>query len=206
MDDQGPRTGDGIDEGAPALDPLLAATLDVSGELGYRRTSAEAIAARAGSPAAYLYSHYSGREDCFAAAYEARAEPLADRLLEVGREAADPVGCLDAALRELFGFAVAEPGHARAILVEVYVAGGAAQARHEQILRRLSDAVSGTRRESPSSRHDPPPVTAAFIVGGIEEVVRRRVGERRAELLWDELPVLVAFATARLQGQGPTSG
>jgi AcrR family transcriptional regulator len=192
-----------MDESDRPLDPLLHAVLVLSGELGYQRVSAEAIAARAGHPVGYLYSHYSGREECFAAAYAARAERLAAALLRAGRDAGTSAGCLGDALAELFDFANVEPLVARALLAEVYVAGGAARTRHEQILRRLSDAVAGTRRESRLSRHDPPPVAAAFIVGGIEEVVRRRVGERRPELLWEELPALLAFATTRLQGEGP---
>lgn len=200
MDDQGSAPKRRMQADAPALDPLLAAILAAVGEVGWQRTGAEAIVARAGLPLSALYSHYAGREECFAAAYEARAEPLAAAILAAGDGSRDLAGCLEAALTELFAFATAEPAIARAILAEVYVAGGAAQTRHEQILRRLSDAVAGTRRESHPSRHDPPPVTAAFILGGIEEVVRRRVGERRPDLLWDELPGLVAFATVRFDG------
>lgn len=197
MDDQGSAPKRRTHTGAPVLDPLRAAVLTVVGELGWQRAGVESILARSGLPLASLYSAYSGREECFASAYGVRAEALATAMLDAGRGAPDLTGCLEAALGELFGFATCEPQAARAILAEVYVAGGAARARHEQILRRLSDAVAGTRRESNSSRHGPPPVTAAFIVGGIEEVVRRRVGERRPELLWDELPGLVGFATAR---------
>lgn len=206
MDDQGPAPRKATHVGAPALDPLLAAILALTGELGYRRVSTDLIAARAGCPVGYLYSHYSDREECFAAAYEGRAEFLAAAMLAAGRRAQGFPACLTAALTELFAFATSEPFVARAVLAEVYVAGGAAKARHEQNLRRLSDAVAGTRRESHPSRHDPPPVAATFIVGGIEEVVRRRVGERRPELLWDELPGLVAFATAPYPDADPSGG
>jgi AcrR family transcriptional regulator len=202
MDDQGPAPSNRRDESAPALDPLLAAILTLSGEVGYLRAGPELIAERSGSSVGALYSRYTSREECFATAYEARAEPLARAMLNAGRDAPDLAGCIEAALAELFDFAGTEPLVARAILAEVYVAGGAARAKHEMILRRLSDAVAGTRRESHPSRHDPPPVTAAFIVGGIEEVVRRRVGERRPELLWNELPGLLAFVAGPLSGGG----
>jgi AcrR family transcriptional regulator len=197
MDDQGPPK-----RCTPALDPLLRAVLAVVGEVGWKGAGAEAIVARAGLPLGALYSRYTGREECFAAAYEARAEPLAAAILDAGQGILDPAGCLEAALTELIAFTTSEPLLARAILAQVYVAGGAALVRHEQILRRLSDAVAGTRRESHPSRHDPPPMTAAFILGGIEEVVRRRVGERRPELLRGEMPALVAFATAPFPEDG----
>jgi AcrR family transcriptional regulator len=203
MDDQGPAPSKPTPARVPELDPLHAAVLTAAGELGYRRVDAEQIAARAARPVSHLYAHYSGVEECFASAYELIVEPLAGAMLDAAPEHEDLAGCLATALTTLFAFVDAEPLLARATLAEVYVAGGAARARHEQILRRLSDAVAGTRRESKPSRHDPPPLTAAFIVGGIEEVVRRRVGERRPDLLWDELPGLVAFATARLKDDGP---
>lgn len=203
MDDQGSAPKRRRQAPAPELDPLLEAVLAVVGEVGWPRAGAGLIVAHAGLPLSALYSHYAGRGECFAAAYEARAEPLAAAMLGAGRRARDFAGCLEAALTELFAFASSEPLVARAILAEVYVAGGAAQAKHEQILRRLSGAVADTRRESHPSRHDPPPVTAAFILGGIEEVVRRRVGERRPELLWEELPGLVAFATSRFGNGDP---
>lgn len=202
MDDQGPAPSKRTQADTPASEPLLDAILSLSGELGYLRASADLIAERSGRSVGHLYSLYTSREECFAAAYEERAEPLAKTMLGAGRGAGDLAGCLEAALTALFSFATSEPLISRAILAEVYVAGGDAQARHEQILRRLSDAVAGTRRESASSRHDPPPIAAAFIVGGIEEVVRRRVGERRPDLLWDELPGLIVFATGRL-GEDP---
>jgi AcrR family transcriptional regulator len=194
MDDHGAAPANDPNADAPKRDELLRAMLSLTGELGYRRATTELIAARAGVPVGYLYSQFSGREECFAAAYEGRAEPLLVRMLKAGSEEEGFADGLRAALSELFTFATTEPEIARALLSEVYVAGGAAQAQHEQILRRLSRAVAGTRRGTQMSRHDPPPIAATFIVGGLEEVVRRRVGERKQDLLWEELPDLVAFA------------
>jgi AcrR family transcriptional regulator len=201
MDDQGAAPANDPNDDAPKREALLGAMLSLSGELGYRRATTELIATRAGLSVGYLYSQFSGRDECFAAAYEERAQPLVSRMLKAGREGEDFADGIRAGLGELFTFAAAEPQIARAIISEVYVAGGAAQAKHEQILRRLSRAVAGTRREPQMSRHDSPPIAATFIVGGLEEVVRRRVGERKQDLLWEELPELVAFAAPRHLGE-----
>jgi AcrR family transcriptional regulator len=202
MDDQGPAPSNRTHVDAPERDSLLAAMLSLSGELGYRQVTVELIAERSGHSASYLYSRFSSREECFAVAYEERAAPLLARILKAGREGADFAEGIRAGLGELFTFVAAEPSIARALLTEVYVADGDAKVRHEQNLRRLSDAVAGTRRETRASRHDSPPIAAAFIVGGLEEAVRRRLVEGRPQLLWEELPDLVAFATAHLL-EGP---
>ena len=196
MDDQGAANSTHVNAPAQEREALLAAMLSLTGEVGYRQASVERVAARAGHSGGFLYSHFSGREECFAVAYAERADRLLARILTPCREGLAFPQALSAGLGELIAFATAEPLVARSLLAEVYVAGGAAKVKHEQILRRLSDAVSGTRRESGSSRHGPPPITASFIVGGLEEAVRRRVAERRPELLSEELPALLAFATA----------
>jgi AcrR family transcriptional regulator len=200
MDDQGAAPADCTH--AEGREALLAAALSLSGELGYRHVTAEAIAARAGRDIAYLYNQFSGPEECFALAYSGRAEPLLAALLDDCRRGASLLDGLSAALTALLDFAEAEPPLARALLVEVYVAGGTALRRHEQFLGRLSDAVADTRRERNSSRHVSPPLAADFIVGGLEEAVRRRLAQRRLDLLRAELPDLVALAAAPLEGPG----
>ncbi len=200
MEDQGSAAAKRTNVLAAQRASLLAAVLQLSGELGYRQASVERIAARSGYSVGQFYAHFASREEAFAAAYQAKADELIACLLKARREAPDWPAGIRAALRELTGFATSEPTLASALLAEVYVAGGASLTSHQQNLRRLSDAVAGTRRESHPSRHDPPPITATFIVGALEEAVRRRLAEGRAELLWDDLPELVALAVGAYIG------
>jgi AcrR family transcriptional regulator len=200
MDHQGAAHAERTDAGTPGREALLAAMLALSGELGYRRATLKAIATRSGRPAGYLYTQFAGREECFVAAYESRAQPLVAAMLTAGCESGSLAEGLHSALGVLLDLADADPLVARALVIEVYVVGGAARHRHDQLLRRLSDAVAGTRRESPSSRHVPPPLAAEFIVGGLEEVVRRRLLERRPDLLRAELPALATLAAGTFEG------
>jgi AcrR family transcriptional regulator len=203
MDDQEAGPGKDRNTDAPERDPLLDAMLSLAGECGYRRTTTEMIAARSGTSVGYLYSRFSGREECFADAYDARAQPLLAGILKAARVAGSVDDGLRAGLAELFTFITAEPQIARALIGEVHVVGGAAQAAHEQNLRRLSRAVAGARRRTALDRRDLPATAATFVIGGLEEVVRRRLVERREELLWEELPDLVSFAAAPyLDGNG----
>jgi AcrR family transcriptional regulator len=200
MEDQGPEAARTTNTSAAQRAALLSAVLAISGELGYREASAERIAERGGLTVAQFYALFANRDECFALAYEAEAEVLLSRTLGAVGEAPRSRDGIRAILVELTEFVTREPILARALLAEVYVAGGAALARHEQNLRRLSDAVADTRRESDPSRHDPPPITASFIVGAIEEAVRRRLGERRPELLWEDLPELASLAAGPYLG------
>jgi AcrR family transcriptional regulator len=189
----------GAERGEDERAAMLAAMLSVSGELGFRRTTAARVAGRVGGSAGRFYAHFATREECFAAAYEQQADALLPRLLAGVEE--DRGGCrerVDAVLVTLFDFVTAEEAIARGLMAEVYVAGGAALARHEEVLERLSRVVADACRETDPSRHDPPPTAARFIVGGLEESVRRRLAERRAALLWDDLPVLTTLALAAL--------
>jgi AcrR family transcriptional regulator len=200
MENQGPEGAISTDKLATERESMLSAVLALSGELGYRQASADLVAERSGLTVGQFYALFANREECFSIAYEKQAEILLARTLRAVEKAPRSREGRRAALVELIEFVTREPILARALLAEVYVAGGTALARHEQNLRRLSDAVAGTRRESNRSRHDPPPVTASFIVGAIEEAVRRRLVEKRPELLWEDLPELASLVVGTYLG------
>jgi AcrR family transcriptional regulator len=200
MEDQGPEAARSRNTPAAQRESMLGAVLAISGELGYREASAERIAARSGHTVDQFYALFANREECFSIAYEEQAEILLARMLRAVAAAPRSRDGVRAALVELIEFVTGEPTLARALLAEVYVAAGTALARHEQNLKRLSDAVADIHRERDSSRHDPPPVTASFIVGAIEEAVRRRLVEKRPELLWDDLPELASLAVGPYLG------
>ena len=90
-------------------------------------------------------------------------------LVDVADRAPDCRAGLRAALAELFRFAAERPQVARAIFCEVYVVGGIALSKHEELLERLSDAIDeGLRRAVGRCIMFHSPIAASFIVGGIE--------------------------------------
>jgi AcrR family transcriptional regulator len=197
------RKGPGADrrEGgaAPSREDLrirravLEATLEITGRRGYRAATVAAIVDRAGVDLTDFDSLFDDLSECFAAAYEMATAARVESVLDLAGASSDRESAASAAHTYLVLFATRRPETARAVLVEVYVAGGAALARHHEVLERLSRAVSDACRETDSSRHDPPPLAASFIVGGIEEAFRRRLSERREALLWEDLPELTAI-------------
>jgi AcrR family transcriptional regulator len=180
----------------------MEAMLLLSGEIGYRRTTVRRVLKRSGGHTVQFYVQFRNRQSCFAAAHEREADRLAAILLDAGARQPTFSEGLHAALTELVGYVAAQPVVARAILEEVYVAGGAAQVKHQQILERLSCAIDGTCRETSESRHTPPPLTAGFMVGAIEGLVRAKLAAGEAEQLPQALPELMRIVTAFCPDQG----
>jgi AcrR family transcriptional regulator len=195
---------------------LMAAMLEVSGEVGYRNATVHRVLERSGGHRAQFYRHFRDRADCFAAAHAAEVERLYTSLLAAARQQPSWREALRASLQELFRFAAERPLAARAILREVYVARGQALANYEEVLERLSRAIDSARRETSGSRHSPPPETASFMVGAIEEFVRAQLGAHRQGQLAAATPALMhlligpylgdAAASAELSRTAPPPG
>lgn len=200
MDERGSPKGKSADDAAPERASLLAAMLAISGESGYRATTVEALLERSGVD--QLSPHFASLNQCFAAAYEVESE----RLWRVLRQAAPTDSglcqCLRATLTALFAYVIERPGPSRALLIEVRVAGGAALARHEQILGRLANAIENSAcRQTSESRHSPPPLTAEFMVGAIEQSVCSYLLSEDPRRIWASLPELMHLVLAPYLGE-----
>ena len=112
---------------ASQRDRLLLGMTQVVGEKGYARTSVADVLKRAHVSRETFYEHFTDKQACFLAAYEAAA----DRIIGVVTDAASahdqPLmlrleSALCAYLREL----AADAGAARTLLLEIYAAGPAA--------------------------------------------------------------------------------
>lgn len=143
------------------------AVLEASAEFGYPKLSVRQILDRAEVSRSGFYKLFANREECFAEAYAAEAEALAERLLTAARATGEWRAGLRAALTTLADFIDARPALAGGVLAQVHVAGGPAMAKRKEVLERLSRAVDSARRET-GSRHSPPPIAATFIVSAIE--------------------------------------
>jgi AcrR family transcriptional regulator len=179
---------------------IMAAMLEVSGELGYRRATVRRVLERSSGHQSQFYGQFSNKADCFAAAYETEAENLYSTLLDAANNQSSWREGLRAGLEELFGFVTERPLIARATLREVYTAGGPALAKHEEILERLSRAIDGACRETSESRHALPPLAASFMVGAIEGFVRAQIAAHRPERLWAAMPELMHLLVAPYLG------
>jgi AcrR family transcriptional regulator len=162
----------------PAPSRLERAVLEASGEVGYQNLTVQLVLDRAEVGRSAFYKLFRNKEECYQRAYSVAIDGLAQRLLGAcGEHDAWRPG-FAAALRELARFVEQEPLLANGVLAQVRVAGGPAYAKRVEVFERLSRAIDSARRETSSSRHSPPPISAVFILSVIEEAVVSSLARR----------------------------
>lgn len=183
-----------------ARERLLEAMLVVSGERGYEQVSVQDVIESGRASRATFYKHFEDKDDCFAQAYHDAANWLYARLVGIAKRQPSWREGMRAGLAELLEFCANQPALARALLVEVHAAGGAALAEHELLMERLSRAIDSARREI-SSRQAPPPMTATFMVGAIDTLVRTKLMSGEPETAPEMLPGLLHFVVMQFFGE-----
>jgi AcrR family transcriptional regulator len=173
--------------------------LVASGELGYRQASVRAILDYSGGHRAQFYEEFASKDDCFAQAYEAWMERLGVALLEAAVSAGGWQAGLQAALARLFRFVDERPPIARALFVEVHVAGGRALAKREEMMERLAAALDSARCGI-EAELAPPEATGAFVVGGFDACVCEVLTAGDPSRIWDALPELMHLAVGSYFG------
>jgi AcrR family transcriptional regulator len=180
---------------------LMEEMLLLTGEVGYRDTTVQGILDRCGGHTIQFYKQFANKEECFAVAYETWIERVAASLLTAAvEEAPSWRKGLRAALVELFRFVNRQPAIARALFLEVQIAGGPALDAREAAMERVARAVDSARSEIPAGEA-PPEVTSMFVVGGIEACVSGALAAGRPEQVWGALPELMHLAVGSYFGE-----
>jgi len=181
------------DEALPDRDAdggVLETMLLTVGELGYAKATVREVAERARVTQDRFHRRFGGKEACFARAYEQAAERLGGQVLDACRATGDWREGFRAGLAELLRFVAEQPLQAKALLLEVRAARGAAWEAHQRQVERLIAALD-TARGEPGARPDSNPMTAGFIAGAIEESLSIEIAAGRAE----EVPFLLEDLT-----------
>lgn len=189
-----------VDADAALREATMEAALNAVGSLGFRATSVRAILEHSGGHRAQFYRQFESKEDCFEQAYAAWIERLSVDLLEAAATAGGWREGVRAALASLFEFVEERPLAARALLVEVQVAGGPALAMHEDALDRLAAAIDSVR-EGIEPGDAPPAATGMFVIGGVEACVCEALAAGDPDRAWDSLPELMRFAVGSYLGR-----
>jgi AcrR family transcriptional regulator len=178
----------------------MEGALHVVGELGYRGASVRAVLEYSGGHRKQFYDHFDSLEDCFEQAYAAWIERLGVSLLEAAVSSSGWGPGVQAGLIRLFRFVTEQPAIARALFVEVHVAGGAALSVHDEALERLAAALDSVRAEIEPAEA-PPEATGIFVIGGVEACVCEVLAEGDQGRIWDALPELMHLAVGSYLGK-----
>jgi AcrR family transcriptional regulator len=165
------------------------------GALGYEKATVQEVSERSGITPDQFHRRFGSKEECFGQAYEAAADRLVQDLLEAGRQGAEWRLGFRAALAELLRFVAEQPLLAKALLIEVRAARGAAWEAHQRVAGRLTAAIDTARQQS-GALPVASAMTAGFMLGAIEESIALEIGAGRAadaERLLPDLAHLVVL-------------
>jgi AcrR family transcriptional regulator len=173
---------------------LAAAMAATAGERGYCETRVSDVLERSGVARRTFYRHFSNREDCFLAAYEAIVGDL-ERLLNGARFDGSPwEGDVEQALARVLEHFAAWPAHARVLLIEVLCAGPRGLERHERTIAGLAARLAACPRWLPGSCHAlEREGIAQAALGAILRMVQIRLLAGEAEGLGALAPVLAGL-------------
>jgi AcrR family transcriptional regulator len=199
----------------------VAAMVELAGSDGYVAVDVQRVAARAGLGTADFHRVFETLDDCLLAAFDEGAERVAERALKAAVEGAersatdgaaggDPAGndgdsgngagpelVLRAMLGAVAGCVAAEPRLARVCLVEIAALGERGIERRQALLDRLRRVL-----EEQLARVGPPPrrLACELIVGGVHEVLARRVRGGDCERVGELAPSLAAIWIPLVRG------
>lgn len=184
----------------PSRERLLEAVLLVSGERGYEQIAVQDVIERGEASRATFYKYFSDKEDCFVQAYTDASEWLYRRLISAAKRQPGWREGLRTSLAELLEFCANQPLLSRALFLEPHAAGGKALAQHDKLIERLAEAIDSARSEI-DTRRAPPPVTASFMVGAIETLLRAKLMSDEPRRMPEMLPGLLHFVVMQYFGE-----
>jgi AcrR family transcriptional regulator len=179
---------------------LLAAVLEVSGELGYEQVSVKPVLERAGASRGSFYNHFKDKDDCYFQAYEEASNWLYLRVQSVAGRSSSWREAFRASVAELLHFCAEQPAMARAIFIEPHAAGGRALEQHDRLMARFADGVDLARTET-GSKTSPPAMTASFMVGAIETLIADKISKGEAEDAPELLPGILHLVVMQYYGK-----
>ena len=146
-----PRGSHGLDRGLVAASQrtrILEAVGRAVAQKGYAAATIDDIVRGAGVSKKTFYEHFSDKEDCFLAAYEAAADELFARVREAQAAPGPWLERTRAGISAYLRWLAAEPALARVFLIEVAAAGPRAAERREALRDRYAEQLAELQRNA----------------------------------------------------------
>jgi AcrR family transcriptional regulator len=189
---------------------LCGAALTVVGELGYAATTVADIVGRAQVARRTFYAMFSGKEQCFIAAYDFGVELAMRRLVDSVGGAG--VHTFPDRVRALFdtylAVLAAQPAATRALYIETLVAGGPLIEHRARVHRQFAAYILGVARVGVAAGDlgaEPERELIDMLLGGIDDRIRACLHERGAEAL-PQLAALFTRTALALCESAPIAG
>jgi AcrR family transcriptional regulator len=161
-------------------DRLLRAAAAEFAERGYAGASSESISRRAQMSKATFYEHFTNKEDCILALFDAAAQTVGAAMATASRRVGrrDALEQMQAATRAFLQVVAENAEFAQTLLVEIIGAGPRAAQRRDQIMQGFADVLDAENAAAAGEgliARFGSPYDAFAIVGAITELVSRQV-------------------------------
>jgi len=164
---------------------LLDAMAEAVAHKGYPDTTIADLAGGARVSRRTFYEHFSSKEECLIALYEAASGQALSVLRKAIAPEHDPLMQAEQALRAYFACLASNPLLLKTLFVAILGLGAVGLAARRRVNQHLAELILELVNQ-PSATHSPlPQALAVTIVGGINELVlemieRDRIGELEA--------------------------
>ncbi len=171
---------------------MIAAVIGTVEAGGYSNLTVEKVITRARVSRKTFYEAFADAEDCLLAAFEQTLERASELARAAYAGEPDWRSGMRAATFCLLSLMERERGLARLCFVDVLAAGQRVAERRARALQELADAIDGGRAVA-NARHDPQPLTAQAVAGGIVAVLHTRMLRKGGEPVTDLLGPLMSM-------------
>jgi AcrR family transcriptional regulator len=173
---------------------LIAGLAEAVAENGYAGTTIAHITRHAAVSRRTFYEHFSSKDECFVAAYDAVMSELRQRVGDAFDKEEEWPQAARAGIAAMLEFLASEPNLARLSMVEALVAGPVVVERYDAAIQGLVPYFqAGRDGRSKEILAGLSPTTEEALVGGMVSLISRRIFADRTDELEALLPDLVEF-------------
>lgn len=155
-------------------DRLIAAMIEVTGEVGYGKVTVEEVAKRARTAKRTFYRMFSDKEACFVEAYDFVMTGVLGQAAAALDPADHPLVRIDRGISAFLAALAADPNAARLGMIECLGAGPLASAHRARAVEAFADVLITSHDQARQTWHDLEPLTptaALAVIGAINEPV-----------------------------------
>jgi AcrR family transcriptional regulator len=175
------------------------AMLETIGEKGYVASTVSEVVGRAGVSRKAFYQHFTNKEECFLATYDAIVEEGRHRVARTLSEARDGADRTETAIRALFMAAVENRDALRLAMTEITAVGPAGIERREMTIAAYGELIRDSLAPEAGDRAQAATMsdtTVRAVVGGLNRVLVACLHSGRGAKPLELVPDLARWATA----------